>query len=265
MQSPSVTCEHLRINREDAFTKQAEKEHASLSRIIGSLVSNKTSRGYSILLLGPPSVGKTVFCENLVKFCQQDKLAVLYVSLDKSPDDIKNDLQHLGLNVSLKSSRKSIVFIDGFNWLIGEFQEEFHVDNLGNLTELSIQIASAAESLSEPPLLIFDSISPLLVYNPENVVVKFLQILLAKIRNWRGFGFFVVQDGVHSDGFCNTLSYLVDGIFDMKIKEENDEISRHFRIRSLKSIPHDTKWIQFEIKTNREIKLKLNKVKKVAQ
>jgi len=125
---------------------------------------------------------------------------------------------------------------------------------------LSIRIASAACDLASPILLIFDSVSPLPVYNPENVVVKFLQLLLARVKDWKGIGVYVVQEGVHSGEFCNTLGYLVDGIFDMKMKEERGKITRYFRIRSLKFTSHETKWIPFIIQADRKFKLKHKRV-----
>ena len=148
------------------------------------------------------------------------------------------------------------MFVDCFSWLTGESREGHHIENLGNLTELSIRIASAACDLTNPLLLVFDSVSPLTVYNPEIVVIKFLQIILARIKDWKGMGIYVVQEGVHSEEFYNTLAYLADGVFDMKISEKKGKLLRHFRIRSLKSMAHETKWIPFVIQTDRSLKLK---------
>lgn len=223
---------------------------------LGPLIREGLPEGSNISLIGPPGVGKTIFCENLANIFLRNGVNCLYVTLDKSPDDVRNDFQKIGTNVSEKECKKRLVFVDGFSWLIGKSQENYHIDNLGNLTELSIQIASAACDLASPILLVFDSVSPLSVYNPEDVVIKFLQLLLARIKDWKGMGVYVVQEGVHSAEFYNTLGYLVDGIFDMKIKEENEGITRYFRIRSLKSMAHETKWIPFVIQADRNFKLK---------
>ena len=220
------------------------------------LVRSELLEGQSICLFGPPGVGKTVFCENLVRNSIADGLRCLYITLVKSPDDVRTNLQLLGIKTRREERGKRLVFVDGFNWLVGESQEGYHIDNLGNLTELSIQIASAACDVAESAFVIFDSVSPLSVYNPENAVVKFLQILLARIKDWRGIGLLVVQQGVHSQEFCNTLGYLVDGTLEMKIEEESGEITRYFRIQSLKSMAHDTRWVPFNIEANRNFKLK---------
>jgi len=213
-------------------------------------------KGSNLSLMGPPGVGKTIFCENLAYEFLTNGGNCLYVTLDKAPDDVRNGFQKSRTSLSEKGCKKRLVFVDGFSWLIGKSQEEYRVENLANLTELSIRISSAAYDLASPILLIFDSVSPLAVYNPENIVVKFLQLLLARMKDWKGMGVYVVQEGVHSGEFCNTLGYLVDGILDMKMKEEKGKITRYFRIRSLKFASHETKWIPFIIQADRKFKLK---------
>ena len=220
------------------------------------LVNEGLPKGSNISLTGPPGVGKTIFCENLAYDFLRKGGNCLYVTLDKAPDDVKNDLQELRIDLSEKEYKRRLVFVDGFSWLIGKSKEEYRIESLANLTELSIRIASAACDLVDPTLLILDSVSPLSVYNPENVVVKFLQLLLARVKDWKGMGVYVVQEGVHSDEFCNTLGYLADGIFDMKMMEERGKITRYFRIRSLKFTSHETKWIPFVIQAERKFELK---------
>lgn len=223
---------------------------------LGSLVKDDLPGGSNISLIGPPGIGKTVFSEYLANEFLRSGVNCLYVTLDRAPDEVRYDFKKLGTNLLGEEYKKRLVFVDGFSWLVGKSEETYHVENLGNLTELSIRIASASCDLSGRIFLVFDSISPLLVYNPETPVTKFLQILLARVKDWRGMGIYVVQEGVHSDEFYNTLGYLVDGTFDMKMEEEKGEITRYFRIRSLSFSSHETKWIPFVIQADRKLKLK---------
>jgi KaiC/GvpD/RAD55 family RecA-like ATPase len=213
-------------------------------------------RGSNVSIIGPPGAGKTILCENIANDFLINGGNCLYVTLDKSPDNVRKSFQESRANLSDETYNKRLVFIDGFNWLVGKSQENYHVENLANLTELSIRIASAAYDIASPILLIFDSISPLVVYNSENSVIKFLQLLLARMKDWNGMGVYVVQEGVHSDEFCNTVGYLVDGILDMRMKEEKGKIKRYFRIRNLKFASHETRWIPFAIQAKRKFQLK---------
>ncbi|MGQ9552148.1 MAG: RAD55 family ATPase [Candidatus Bathycorpusculaceae bacterium] len=219
------------------------------------LVKEGFPKGSNISVIGPPGVGKTIFCENLASSFLNNGGSCLYVTLDRAPEDIRNDFQEMGINTLEVENRKRWVFVDGFSWLIGKSKEDYFIENLANLTELSIRISSAAYNFTHPILMILDSVSPLTVYNPEHVVVKFLQLLLARIKSWKGIGVYVIQEGVHTSEFCNTIGYLVDGIFDMKMEEEKERITRYFRIRSLKFASHETKWIPFVIQARRKFKL----------
>ncbi len=235
--------------------RKTESPTPAQKKFFGSLINEDLPEGSNISLIGPPGAGKTIFCENLANHFLRNGLGCLYVTLDKSPDDVRLDFQKSGTDLFGKIYQKRLVFVDCFSWLTGESREGHHIENLGNLTELSIRISSAACDLTCPLLLVFDSVSPLTVYNPEVVVIKFLQIVLARMKDWKGMGIYVVQEGVHSEEFYNTLAYLVDGIFDMKISEKNGKLLRHFRIRSLKSMAHETNWIPFDIQTDRSFKL----------
>jgi len=215
------------------------------------LLEKGVPEGNNILLIGPPGIGKTIFCENFLNACLGDGISCIYVTIDKTPSEVKNNLQ----KGRTKLDNKNILIIDGYTWLIGKSREQYHIENLSNLTELNFKIISAASSVNKPFFLIFDSLSPLSLYNPENFVMKFLQLLMAKIKEWKGVGLYVVQAGVHSEEFYNTLGYLVDGIFDMKMIEEEKGIKRFFRVRAIGTVSHDTKWVPFIIRDDRTIEI----------
>ena len=208
-------------------------------------------QGNNVLLMGPPGIGKTIFCENLIDVSLKNDIPCVYVTIDTTPNEVKNNFVKSGV----KFDENKIIFIDGYTWLIGKSNEKYHIENLSNLTELNFRIISASSAVKKPFLLVFDSVSPLSLYNPENFVLKFLQLLLAKVKEWEGVGVYVVQEGVHSSEFYNTISYLVDGIFDMKRVEEEDCICRLFRVRSISSASHETKWMPFKIESDRSVEL----------
>ena len=225
------------------------------SKFLGSLFNDGFPEGSSISLVGPPGSGKTIFCESLASSFLQSEVGCLYVTTDRAPVDIRNDFRQLGTDIVKMEGEKKLVFVDGYGWLAGSSSELFHVENLANLSELIILIERASHHLDGQILLILDSVSPLLVHNPEKDVTKFLQLLSARIKNWKGIGIYIVQSGVHSEEFYNTLAYLVDGIFDMKMEEEKEKIRRYFRIRSLRFMAHKADWRPFAIEGDRSFRL----------
>jgi KaiC/GvpD/RAD55 family RecA-like ATPase len=222
---------------------------------ISSLSDGGLDEGSNILLNGPPGVGKTIFCENFIRSYLQKDMSCIYVTLEKTPQEISHHFQRNGVDLSSDRYREKMIFVDGYTWLIGESKERFHIESLSNLTELNFKIFSASMKLKRPILMIFNSISPLTLYNPETFVSKSLQLLFARIKEMGGLGIFTIQTGVHDPRFYNTLEYLVDGIFDMKFGEHKGSIKRYFRIRSLRSARHKMDWVPFTIEPEREIKL----------
>jgi KaiC/GvpD/RAD55 family RecA-like ATPase len=206
--------------------------------------------GSSICLIGPPGAGKTIFCESLANSFLQNNLGCLYVAMDRAPIDTRNDFLRFGTDSWKLESEKRLAFVDGYGWLAGTSDESFHVESLANLSELIILIERATDSLhkqAEGALVILDSVSPLPLYNPELDVIKFLQSLSARIKIRNDLAIYVVQSGVHAKEFYNALAFLVDGVFEMKVNEEEGRLKRSFRIRNLRFMAHDMEWMHFVI------------------
>jgi KaiC/GvpD/RAD55 family RecA-like ATPase len=84
--------------------------------------------GSNILLLGPPGVGKSMFCEHLLFESLRNHISVLYVALDRPPSQTRERIKNKG--ISLFEGKSSFTLVDGYSWLIGGSEERYRVSNL---------------------------------------------------------------------------------------------------------------------------------------
>ncbi|UCH37593.1 MAG: hypothetical protein JSV76_07965 [Candidatus Bathyarchaeota archaeon] len=197
-----------------------------------------------MLLVGPPGVGKTMFCEHLLIESLKNHTSVLYVTLDRPPSQTRERIHEKG--ISLQEGKSSLTIVDGYSWLIGGSEERYRVSNLSNLSDLSVKTISALDDLSSHSLFIFDSISTLLIYNSENEVARFLEINMARMKHNNQVSLWAIELGIHSAQFYNTLRHMADCTLEMRF-EEQGELLRYIRMHTFKGLRHNTMWHKFEI------------------
>ncbi len=134
--------------------------------------------------------------------------ALIYVSLNKPYDP---------LNASLKKGKvrlDNILFIDGISASAGQKVEAKNcicVQSAGALTQISIVISKAMKAGKFDGLL-FDSLSTLLIYNKKDVVVKFVQSMVNKLRKAKYGAVFTILEGDADKGLLNEVGLFVDEV-----------------------------------------------------
>ena len=198
--------------------------------------------------MGPTGVGKTIFCKHFFYNGLIMGEPCIYITTNETPEEIEASMKTFGLDIEPFKERELFRIVDGCSWkLERKSSSEYAVNGQHNyLTSISIQIKKARQNLKNIRL-IFDSVSELAALSNKEGVIKFLQVLTARIRSDEGKAIFVVASGAHDDNFINLLRLLFDGILEMKIDDSGKEIKRLVRIFSLKGIRHKTSWATFKI------------------
>jgi KaiC/GvpD/RAD55 family RecA-like ATPase len=97
------------------------------------------------------------------------------------------------------------------------------------------------------PRFVFDSITNLAVQSSPETTLKFVQMVTAKIRNINALAFFTLTPTSHDSKFVSMIKPMFDGIFEMKMDDTGLDITRMFRIFSIKGGKHQTRWVTFTI------------------
>ena len=156
----------------------AELEHQKFEELENSLEDEEV-----ILVIAPTEDVESTNISILKHFSREEDFSSVYVTLTKPYKTVENVLE----KEDVKTDR--IFYIDCITKVQdGDAAEAENVVFLEPqaLTNISIALSNAVESLPESNnnVLIFDTLSTLIMYNDEETVSKFAHQLSSKIRGW---------------------------------------------------------------------------------
>ena len=138
----------------------------------------------------------------------QKKLVGTYVSFNKPYKSLKKKLDELGVDTS------KILFIDCIASSIGEAEQTqnvVHIHNPSDLTSLMIAINEFGESIASEKYLVIDALATLLIYNREELVIKFVKSILEDSLKHNLKVLMFTPDAKGSE-FVNKISLFFDNI-----------------------------------------------------
>lgn len=209
------------------------------------LIDGKVPRGI-YLLLGHSGAGKTVFCETFMARGLSNQETGIYLSTDVDCGEIQASIQKI--MEDKERMKGDLRLIDGYSWRVqgGTGNEPFVAVNPANLTGVMITCQKVCQDVSKPRF-VFDSITNLAIQSDPATTLKFIQIVTAKMRSLDALSFFTMIPTSHDSMFVSTVKTMFDGIFEMRLDDVGSEITRMFRIFSIKGIKHQTRWLVFNV------------------
>lgn len=158
----------------------------------------------AILIEGDAGSGKTVFAYSLVNV--KDKVKKIVVLTNNTPEEVTAEME--SLKIKLDS-----VFIDCYSWLSGR---KAAVDSLANLNKITFLIE---DELEEGAIVVFDSLTPLVLYNHEEEIKRFMQQLIAIAKTKSCLVLFILDSGTYHTNAENTFRSLCDGVISLSLEK----------------------------------------------
>jgi KaiC/GvpD/RAD55 family RecA-like ATPase len=209
------------------------------------LIDGEIPRGI-YLLIGHSGAGKTIFCETFIARGLSNQETGIYLSTDADCGEIQASIQKLMGNQD--RMKGDLRMIDGYSWRVRGVMANgpFVSVNPANLTGVMITCQKICQDVSKPRF-VFDSITNLAIQSTPDTTLKFLQLVTAKMRSLDALAFFTLIPTSHDNMFVSTVKSMFDGIFEMRLDDVGSEITRMFRIFSIKGVKHQTRWIVFNV------------------
>jgi KaiC/GvpD/RAD55 family RecA-like ATPase len=211
----------------------------------------------STLLTGPTGIGKTIFSKQFIYNGLISGEPGIYVSTEESPELIYKSMKSFGFNVDPFISNGTLRVVDCYSWKLEKpSKSKYAVNNPSDLLKVMKEIDSARDSLGNIRLVL-DSITGLASICEHSLleIVRFLQILVGKIRESNGNAIFIAVPEAHDPHLISNFQLVFDGTLEMKEDESGKQFKRLFRIFSLKGAKIKTTWTPFEI-TEKGIELR---------
>ena len=202
---------------------------------------------YSVLLSGPPGVGKFEYLVERIRDDLRKGERVVFVTLDLHPNEIRARAKALHLDLEAVEG-KSFVFVDCYSATTSERPETtvgkktFLVSSFSNLEGIGMAMSKAAQELGTPVRIYFYTVSTLFLHNSPQAIAKFFQIVTARVKSNLGFILYAVQEGVHEPMTMNLLRSLVDGVMEMRF---TDTMGPEMRVHHMRGYQVEAAWHPF--------------------
>lgn len=163
-----------------------------------------------ILQIAPSTQYFNKLCGVLKKLVGANK-SLIYVTTNKSYTYVENLLKKKNVTI------KKIFFIDCISKTIGSLPKEepencLFLDGPQEVTGLSLAINQAVKLLPRDKIVLFDSLSTLLIYNSEQTIGKFSNFIINKLRYKNISVILIALDSDADKRIIKTIGSFVDEV-----------------------------------------------------
>lgn len=203
----------------------------------GGFPSNST-----VILMGDEGTGKEEFVNQFIYEGLQGEEQGMYVTLDDTPDAVKDDAEYYGWG--LAEYEDDLVFVDGYSWQAGGSDARFALEGLSDLNQMNMTFTDALNALDDGKKRVaMHSASTLLLYTDPTSAVKFLQVVGAKSTGAGGALIITLEEGMHDDQTLSTVNHVADGVIKLKAEGDKTQLS----VQRMDKTDHTRDWTDYDV------------------
>ncbi len=177
-----------------------------------------------------------------------------YHTFTRDPDELRHELEELGIEVSRLEQNSALEFIDWYAPSVGRTSKEKRTISFLKLTEMSLDLSrdlKDEKKQRQPVLHLDDNYSVVLQFNDEKPFVQYIRDRdIPWKKKFHTVNLFGLTRGVHSEYLYRSLEDLAKGIIDIRSEEKEGALQNLLRVRTMKGIPHDGGWHELQLQEN---------------
>jgi len=179
---------------------------------------NQIPEGSCILLITPPIQESRFLGVQLLEYGFKSRIPGMFISLNDSPEMLKEKGKNYGFNLDAAETSGLLKWVDGYSakskLKVSDTQNIKRISGALALTDISIFLSNVTAAFlkkSKSFKVLFDSISTLTLYNSNDTIFRFLEVITARIKANKGVGFFMLVNDMHDQKFVSTVRQMMDG------------------------------------------------------
>ncbi len=175
----------------------------------------------NVMVLGPPLSGKSILVRNIVYEKVLEGFGGIYVTTKDTAEDVLRTMEDV--DVKVVDCVSKTIFSDAPD------TENIKRVSIMDLTGISVRINAFLEEFwksgRRDVVMVFDSVSTVLMYLNPQMVFRFLHVLTNRMKSFGAFAFYTVDEGMHDEKVVAMLKQLLSGVIELR----DDGNSRFFR------------------------------------
>lgn len=172
----------------------------------------------STLIIGPPKVGKSIFCYQFAYHGLSIDEPCLYITADEGMKQLQQNMIDFNWFLQSAMDKEMLYVIDTISSLSGASIETTNTYNLSKIndpTDLMVKVGLGTRFVfkkSEEFRSVFDSLTTPFAFNPEPMVIRFLKTYIRRLKEAGSTIIFTCTEGVVSENTEKLLKSIADNV-----------------------------------------------------